>query len=89
MGELLSADQENARGAELIVAGRLHDAAEAFVRACAIQPDHAASWANLGATLKVRQTPTYYINGRKLIGDTITPPQYFDYLIELALKETK
>jgi len=24
-----------------------------------------------------------------LIGDTITPPQYFDYLIELALKETK
>ena len=45
--------------------------------------------ANLGATLKVSQTPTYYINGRKLIGDTITPPQYFDYLIELALKETK
>jgi uncharacterized membrane protein/protein-disulfide isomerase len=45
--------------------------------------------ANLGATLKVSQTPTFYINGRKLIGTTITPPQYFDYLIELALKESK
>src|SRR6476661_5444467 len=43
--------------------------------------------ANLGATLKVSQTPTFYINGRKLIGTTITPPQYFDYLIELALKD--
>jgi protein-disulfide isomerase len=45
--------------------------------------------ANLGATLKVSQTPTFYINGRKLIGTTITPPQYFDYLIELALKDSK
>jgi uncharacterized membrane protein/protein-disulfide isomerase len=45
--------------------------------------------ANLGATLKVSQTPTFYINGRKLTGTTITPPQYFDYLIELALKESK
>jgi len=45
--------------------------------------------ANLGATLKVSQTPTFYINGRKLIGNTITPPQYFDYLIELALKDSK
>ena|SRR6476646_768464 len=45
--------------------------------------------ANLGATLKVSQTPTFYINGRKLIGTTITPPQYFDYLIELALKDAK
>ena len=45
--------------------------------------------ANLGATLKVSQTPTFYINGRKLIGNSITPPQYFDYLIELALKDSK
>jgi len=45
--------------------------------------------AKLGETLKVSQTPTFYINGRKLIGTTITPPQYFDYLIELALKESK
>jgi uncharacterized membrane protein len=43
--------------------------------------------ANLGTTLQVSQTPTFYINGRKLIGTTITPPQYFDYLIELALKD--
>ena len=45
--------------------------------------------ANLGATLHISQTPTFYINGRKLTGDTITPPQYFDYLIELALKDSK
>jgi len=45
--------------------------------------------ASLGATLNVSQTPTFYINGRKLIGNTITPPQYFDYLIELALKDSK
>ena len=45
--------------------------------------------AKLGETLKVSQTPTFYINGRKLIGTTITPPQYFDYLIELALKDSK
>ena len=45
--------------------------------------------ASLGAKLNVSQTPTFYINGRKLIGDSITPPQYFDYLIELALKESK
>jgi uncharacterized membrane protein/protein-disulfide isomerase len=45
--------------------------------------------AKLGETLKVSQTPTFYINGRKLIGTTITPPQYFDYLIQLALKDSK
>jgi uncharacterized membrane protein len=45
--------------------------------------------ARLGETLKVSQTPTFYINGRKLIGTTITPPQYFDYLIELALKDSR
>lgn len=45
--------------------------------------------ANLGNMLKVSQTPTFYINGRKLTGTTITPPQYFDYLIQLALKESK
>ena len=45
--------------------------------------------AALGAKMNVSQTPTFYINGRKLIGNTITPPQYFDYLIELALKDSK
>ena len=45
--------------------------------------------ANLGSMLKVSQTPTFYINGRKVTGTTITPPQYFDYLIELALKDSK
>jgi uncharacterized membrane protein/protein-disulfide isomerase len=45
--------------------------------------------ASLGAKLQVSQTPTFYINGRKLTGTTITPPQYFDYLIELALKDNK
>src|SRR3954470_5462929 len=45
--------------------------------------------ANLGATLHISQTPPLYINGRKLTGNTITPPQYFDYLIELALKDSK
>jgi hypothetical protein len=54
-------------------------------------PDHlagpnrnAVSVARLG----VAWTPTFYINGRKL-GQTTTPPQYFDYLIELALKQAK
>ena len=45
--------------------------------------------ANLGATLKIGHTPTFYINGRELVGNTLTPPQYFDYLIELALKDAK
>ena len=45
--------------------------------------------ASLGATLKISQTPTFYINGRKLTGTTITPPPVFDYLIELALKDSK
>lgn len=45
--------------------------------------------ASLGASLNVSQTPTFYINGRKVTGTTITPPQYFDYLIELALKDSK
>jgi protein-disulfide isomerase len=42
--------------------------------------------ADLGGQLDVKSTPTYYINGRKLPGNSITPPQYFDYLIELALE---
>jgi hypothetical protein len=37
----------------------------------------------------VNQTPTFYINGRKLPGPTLTPPQYFDYLVELSLKQSK
>lgn len=45
--------------------------------------------ASLGALLNISQTPTFYINGRKLSGKTILPPQYFDYLIELALKDAK
>jgi len=45
--------------------------------------------ANLGASLKISQTPTFYINGRKITGNAILPPQYFDYLIELALKDSK
>jgi uncharacterized membrane protein/protein-disulfide isomerase len=45
--------------------------------------------ASLGGTLRVESTPTFYINGRKLPGHTITPPPYFDYLVELALKDTK
>ncbi len=45
--------------------------------------------AALGGTLEVSSTPTFYIGGRKLPGQTITPPQYFDYLIELALKDAK
>ena len=39
--------------------------------------------------LKISQTPTFYINGRKLVGQSITPPQYLDYIIELALKTPK
>ena len=45
--------------------------------------------ASLGASLKISQTPTFYINGRKITGKTILPPQYFDYLIELALKDSQ
>ena len=45
--------------------------------------------ASLGARFGITVTPTFYINGRKLGGQTITPPQYFDYLIELALKDPK
>ena len=45
--------------------------------------------ASLGAQLNISQTPTFYINGRKLSGKAILPPQYFDYLIELALKDAK
>jgi uncharacterized membrane protein/protein-disulfide isomerase len=43
--------------------------------------------AKLGAQLGIDQTPTFYIAGRKLPGPNLTPPQYFDYLIELALKD--
>jgi uncharacterized membrane protein len=45
--------------------------------------------ARLGSQLGVNQTPTFYINGRKLPGPTLTPPQYFDYLVELSLKQSK
>ena len=45
--------------------------------------------ASLGALLKIGHTPTFYINGREITGNTLTPPQYFDYLIELALKDSK
>jgi uncharacterized membrane protein/protein-disulfide isomerase len=45
--------------------------------------------ASLGAMLKIGHTPTFYINGREITGNTLTPPQYFDYLIELALRDAK
>jgi protein-disulfide isomerase len=45
--------------------------------------------ASLGAKVGIAVTPTFYINGRKLAGQSITPPQYFDYLIELALRDPK
>jgi uncharacterized membrane protein/protein-disulfide isomerase len=45
--------------------------------------------ASLGAKLSISQTPTFYINGRKVTGTSITPPQYFDYLIELALRDAR
>ena len=40
-----------------------------------------------GATLGVRQTPTFFINGRKLEGGL--PPQYFADAIELEVKRAK
>ncbi len=45
--------------------------------------------ASLGAMLKVGSTPTFFIAGRRLPTNQLTPPQYFDYLIELALKDAK
>jgi protein-disulfide isomerase len=45
--------------------------------------------AGLGGVLGVNRTPTFYIAGRKLPTETILPPQYFDYLVELALKSPK
>jgi protein-disulfide isomerase len=45
--------------------------------------------ASLGALLGVSSTPTYYINGRKLPGQSVSPPQYMDYVIELALRDAK
>lgn len=45
--------------------------------------------AAVGAKLEVSSTPTFYINGRKLPGQPLTAPQYFDYLIELALRDAK
>jgi protein-disulfide isomerase len=41
---------------------------------------------DLGTQLKVQRTPTFYINGRKI--DATVPPPYFDYLIEIALRES-
>jgi protein-disulfide isomerase len=45
--------------------------------------------AELGGKLGITSTPTFYINGRKLPGQSISPPQYIDYVIELALKDPK
>jgi uncharacterized membrane protein/protein-disulfide isomerase len=41
--------------------------------------------ANLGGTLGVDRTPTFYIAGRKVPNESLLPPPYFSYLIELAL----
>lgn len=45
--------------------------------------------ASLGGLLKITSTPTFFIGGRRLPGPTLTPPQYFDSLIELALRDAK
>jgi protein-disulfide isomerase len=45
--------------------------------------------ASLGGRLGITSTPTFYIDGRRVPGETITPPPYFDFLIEVALKEAK
>jgi protein-disulfide isomerase len=44
--------------------------------------------ANLGGQLGVNRTPTFYIAGRKLPNESLLPPQYFEYLVELALRGT-
>ena len=41
--------------------------------------------ANLGNELKVNQTPTFFVNGRRLPGSI--PPEYLDGLIKLELKK--
>jgi uncharacterized membrane protein/protein-disulfide isomerase len=40
--------------------------------------------ASLGGMLGVSQTPTFYVNGRKI--PQVVPPQYIDALIEMELK---
>ena len=45
--------------------------------------------ANLGASLNISQTPTFYINGRKITGTAITAAAILRLLIELALKDSQ
>jgi protein-disulfide isomerase len=53
-----------------------------------VLPEVAAD-AALGTKFAISSTPTFYINGRKLPGQGIPPPQYIDYVIELALRDSK
>ena len=43
--------------------------------------------ASLGGLLQVGSTPTFFINGRRIVG--VVPPQAIDYLIELELRRAK
>ncbi len=43
--------------------------------------------AGLGGLLQIRSTPTFFINGRRIVGGI--PPQAFDFLIQLALDRGK
>jgi uncharacterized membrane protein/protein-disulfide isomerase len=43
--------------------------------------------ASLGALVQVASTPTFFINGRRIVGGMT--PQYFEGLIDLALKKGK
>jgi uncharacterized membrane protein/protein-disulfide isomerase len=43
--------------------------------------------ASLGTLLQVGSTPTFFVNGKKIVGGV--PPQYFEGIIELELKKAK
>jgi protein-disulfide isomerase len=47
--------------------------------------------ASLGGLLKVRFTPTVYLNGRMIAGNAnaLPPAQYVDALIDIELKKAK
>ncbi len=43
--------------------------------------------AGLGGLLQIKSTPTFFINGRRIVGGV--PPQAFDALIQMALDQAK
>ena len=43
--------------------------------------------ASLGTMLQVGSTPTFFVNGKRIVGGV--PSQYFEYIIELELKKAK